>query len=375
MEEYENEFDTNEIIEDEETTADDEYLPVGDDTQAEAVNDAEVIGVRFKTSGKTYYFDPAGSTYTAGSYAIVETARGLEYGYVSMGNTVVPGSDIVPPLRRAVRTATDEDRDHREENERLSREAFDICAEQIDKHRLGMKLIDAEYTFDNTKLLFYFSADGRVDFRELVKDLASIFHTRIELRQVGIRDEAKMIGGFGVCGRPFCCATFLPDFVQVSIKMAKEQNLSLNSSKISGACGRLMCCLRYEHEVYEEAIKKMPRPGMSVSTPEGDATVIEIQPLAALVKVRMNDDPTQVKIVPLEDTGAPGVRIQRTARVKKSEPSDDAAEQKETRERPDDTGSQSSPKSDDGASRRRGTRGRRRDRGRRGRGADKKSEE
>ena len=256
---------------------------------------AEVIGVKFKASGKTYYFDPDGALYQPDTYAIVETARGLEYGYVSMGNTVMPGEELVLPLRRALRQATAEDEKHNEENARREKEAFAICTEQIEKHKLGMKLVDAEYTFDNSKLLFYFSAEGRVDFRELVKDLAAIFRTRIELRQIGIRDEAKMIGGFGVCGRPFCCSTFLPDFVQVSIKMAKEQNLSLNSAKISGACGRLMCCLRYEHETYEQELKRTPKVDSLVHTPEGEGVVVEAQPLTGVLKVRLNKDQEQVK--------------------------------------------------------------------------------
>ena len=269
---------------------------------AEAVpEEVEVIGIRFKAGGKTYYFDPDGKQYSEGKHAIVETARGLEYGYVSQKNAIVPGTDIVPPLRKAIRTATDADKAHYEENKKKEDEAFTLCAEQIEKHKLEMKLVDAEYTFDNSKLLFYFSAEGRVDFRDLVKDLASIFRTRIELRQIGIRDEAKILGGFGVCGRPFCCSTFLPDFAQVSIKMAKEQNLSLNSSKISGACGRLMCCLRYEHEIYEEAIRAMPKNGATVYSPEGEGTVIETQPLAALVKIKMAEDESKIKVWPLEE--------------------------------------------------------------------------
>ena len=274
------------VFHNEENTERDEAVP----------ETVEVIGVKFKKSGKTYYFDPDGVQYEADTYAIVETARGMEYGYVSMENTIVPGSEIVLPLRKALRAATEADKKHHEENERREREAFKLCAEQIEKHRLGMKLVDAEYTFDNTKLLFYFSADGRVDFRDLVKDLASIFRTRIELRQIGIRDEAKMMGGFGMCGRPFCCSTFLPDFAQVSIKMAKEQNLSLNSSKISGACGRLMCCLRYEHETYEEEARRTPKLDTVVSTPDGDGVVVETQPLAGLVKVRSVKDESQIKV-------------------------------------------------------------------------------
>ncbi|MCI8589974.1 MAG: stage 0 sporulation family protein [Clostridiales bacterium] len=256
---------------------------------------AEVVGVQFKASGKTYYFDPAGQSFASGAHVIVETARGLEYGYVSMGNTIVSGKELVLPLRQVLREATEEDEKHNEENKAKEKEAFAICAERIEKHRLGMKLVDAEYTFDNSKLLFYFSAEGRVDFRDLVKDLASVFRTRIELRQIGIRDEAKMIGGFGLCGRPFCCSTFLPDFVQVSIKMAKEQNLSLNSAKISGACGRLMCCLRFEHETYEEEIKKTPKVDSIVVTPDGEGVVVEALPLTGVVKVRLQKDKDQIK--------------------------------------------------------------------------------
>ncbi len=263
----------------------------------------EVIGVQFRVSGKVYYFAPGDVQYAANTYAVVETARGQEYGRVAMANTVVPGSEVVPPLRKALRPATENDTRRHEENARKEQEAFAICAEQIARHGLEMKLLDAEYTFDNSKLLFYFSAEGRVDFRELVKDLASIFRTRIDLRQVGIRDETKMIGGLGVCGRPFCCSTFLPDFAHVTIKMAKEQNLSLNSTKISGGCGRLMCCLRFEHETYEEAVRQMPRNGSAVKTPDGEGTVVETQPLARLVRVRMADDPTKIRCWALEELG------------------------------------------------------------------------
>ncbi len=255
--------------------------------------ETEIIGVRFKKSGKIYYFDPNGMSFNAGAHAIVETARGLEYGNVVIGNRMVKTSEIVNPLRCVIRTATPEDEIHHKENVLKEIEAFNICIEKISEHKLGMKLIDVEYTFDNNKLLFYFTADGRIDFRELVKDLASVFRTRIELRQIGIRDEAKIMGGLGVCGRPFCCHCFLSDFVQVSIKMAKEQNLSLNSAKISGACGRLMCCLRYEYDVYNEELKKTPRVDSIVETPDGDGVVIEAVPLAGLVKVRLQKTPDQ----------------------------------------------------------------------------------
>ncbi len=246
----------------------------------------EIVGVRFKAAGKVYYFDPDGASYRENDEVIVETARGIEFGFVVTANRTVMASDIVSPLKKILRMATEEDRAHYEENNRRREEAFAVCKEKIAEHGIDMKLIDVEYTFDNNKLLFYFTADGRVDFRELVKDLASVFRTRIELRQIGIRDEAKLMGGLGVCGRPFCCHSFLSDFVQVSIKMAKEQNLSLNSAKISGTCGRLMCCLRYEYDVYEEEIRKTPKMDAVVETPDGDAVVYEVIPLAGLVRVK-----------------------------------------------------------------------------------------
>lgn len=251
----------------------------------------EVIGIRFKPNSKVYYFDPQGKSFIKGTYAIVETARGLEYGEVAMSNTLVNESDTVPPIRPAIRTATNEDNEHHKANKIKEEEAFKLCNERISAHELDMKLIEAQYTFDNTKLLFYFSSAGRVDFRELVKDLATLFRTRIELRQIGIRDEAKIMGGLGICGRPLCCASFLTDFGQVSIKMAKEQNLSLNSAKISGICGRLMCCLRYEQETYEYEIKRTPPVDSYVRTENGDGVVTEINPLAGTVKVRLLASP------------------------------------------------------------------------------------
>jgi len=250
----------------------------------------EIVGIRFKNTGKTYYFAPGEIQLKKGDCAVVETARGLEFGFVSVGNSQVPASEIVPPLRNVIRKATEEDAVKYEEILAKEKEAFGICLEKIRTHELEMKLIDAEYTFDMSKLTFYFSANGRVDFRELVKDLASVFRTRIELHQIGIRDEAKLVGGLGVCGRPFCCTTFLSDFVQVSIKMAKEQSLSLNSAKISGACGRLMCCLRYEHDTYEEEIKKTPSVGSKVKTADGIGIVTEMYPLRGRIKVKMGDD-------------------------------------------------------------------------------------
>ncbi len=246
----------------------------------------EVIGVRFKVGGKVYYFAANSHVLSKGQPVIVETARGVEYGICEISNKIVTERDIIPPLRNTLRKANEEDIKRHELCVAHEKEAAEIFSQKIIEHKLGMKFIDVEYAFDGSKLLFYFTAEGRVDFRELVKDLASVFRIRIELRQIGIRDETKLLGGIGLCGRPFCCKTFLSDFVQVSIKMAKEQNLSLNSQKISGACGRLMCCLRYEYETYQEEIKKTPKVDQIVSTPDGDGTVIEVQPLAGLIRVR-----------------------------------------------------------------------------------------
>ena len=250
----------------------------------------EIVGIRFRDAGKVYYFAPGNLKIEENDRVIVETARGLEYGFVSSGNQMVPSSKIVPPLRPVVRMADDRDTERYEANKKLEAEAFEVCRQKIADHGLDMKLIEAEYTFDNSKLLFYFSAEVRVDFRELVKDLASVFRTRIELRQIGIRDEAKMMGGLGVCGRPLCCASFLSDFVHVSIKMAKEQNLSLNSSKISGTCGRLMCCLSYEHETYEAELALTPPVDSTVKTSDGVGTVTEISPLTGYIKVKLADN-------------------------------------------------------------------------------------
>ncbi len=249
----------------------------------------EIVGVRFRSNAKTYYFDPRGVLYRVGCAVIVETSRGMEFGTVTIANRPVDTSLIVPPLRAIVRVATENDLARNEKNRAMEKEAAVIGAERIEKYGLDMKIVDVEYTFDNSKLLFYFTSEARVDFRELVKNLASIFKTRIELRQIGIRDEARLMGGLGACGRPFCCSSFLSDFTQVSIKMAKEQNFSLNSAKISGSCGRLMCCLRYEHDAYEEALKNTPSNGTLVSTPNGEGIVIETRPLAGMVKVRFED--------------------------------------------------------------------------------------
>ena len=256
----------------------------------------EVIGVRFKKAGKLYYFDPDGLKIEEGSHAIVETVRGVEYGTVIKGNTMVNDSEVIQPLKKVIREATPEDDACEEENRKKEKEAFDICEEKIAKHSLDMKLIDVEITFDHNKLIFYFTSDERVDFRELVKELASVFRTRIELRQIGVRDEAKMLNGIGICGRALCCATFLGGFQPVSIKMAKEQSLSLNPTKISGICGRLMCCLKYEEDVYEELNKKMPNVGDIISTVDGTGEILStnvlMQVVKAAVRKKENDPPT-----------------------------------------------------------------------------------
>lgn len=248
----------------------------------------KVVGVRFKEAGKVYYFDPGDLYIEIDSNVIVETARGIEFGQVVIANREVPDEEIVAPLKKVLRIATEEDKKHAAENHRKESEAFNICLQKIKDHGLDMKLVDVEYTFDNNKVLFYFTAEGRVDFRELVKDLAAVFKTRIELRQIGVRDESKMMGGIGVCGRVLCCKSFLGEFQPVSIKMAKEQGLSLNPTKISGACGRLMCCLKYEQEVYEQLLGKVPKIGAIVETPEGQGVVMEINVLRELVKVKLD---------------------------------------------------------------------------------------
>lgn len=257
----------------------------------------KVVGVRFKTAGKIYYFDPGDLDIDTNSSVIVETARGIEFGQVVIANREVSEEAIVAPLKKVIRTATEKDVQQAEENRKKEKQAFETCLQKIHEHNLGMKLIDVEYTFDNNKILFYFTAEGRIDFRELVKDLATIFKTRIELRQIGVRDETKMLGGMGFCGRELCCSSYLGEFEPVSIKMAKEQSLSINPAKISGTCGRLMCCLKYEHEVYEEKLKRMPKVGAIVSTPDGQGTVMEINLLKELVKVKLDkDDGADLKI-------------------------------------------------------------------------------
>ena len=252
---------------------------------------AEVIGVRFKEVGKVYFFDPDGQQLKKGDRVIVETVRGIECGEVAMDNREVDDEEIIKPLKKLIRIATEDDIEQFLANKAKEKDAFAICQQKIANHNLDMKLVDVEYTFDGGKVLFYFTADGRVDFRELVKDLAGVFKTRIELRQIGVRDESKMLGGLGICGRPFCCSSFLGEFQPVSIKMAKEQGLSLNPTKISGACGRLMCCLKYEQNGYEYLLKITPKPGAIVETSDGAGTVVDFSLLTGKLKVQLHNNP------------------------------------------------------------------------------------
>lgn len=248
-----------------------------------------VVGVRFKKAGKIYYFDPGDLSIEKNQFVIVETARGIEYGKVVIANKVVGEEDIVLPLKKVLRLADEKDRFQVNENKKAAKEAFDICEEKIIEHELEMKLVDVEYTFDRNKVIFYFTADGRVDFRDLVKDLAAIFKTRIELRQIGVRDEAKMLGGIGPCGRMLCCSTFLGDFEPVSIKMAKDQNLSLNPTKISGLCGRLMCCLKYENDEYEEAKEQLPDLGEMIYTSLGQGKVVGLNLMERIIQIELEE--------------------------------------------------------------------------------------
>ena len=255
----------------------------------------EIIGVRFKSGGKQYYFDPKGQQVEPGQGVIIETSRGLEYGECAQGNTMVEDEAVVQPLRSLVRIATQKDLDTVAKNREKEKKAFTICQDKIAAHGLDMKLVEVEYNFEGSKILFFFTSEGRVDFRALVKDLAGVFHARIELRQIGVRDEAKMLGGLGICGRPFCCAGFLDEFQPVSIKMAKTQNLSLNPTKISGTCGRLMCCLKYEQEAYEDAVHRMPKNESFVETPEGVGTISQVNLRKETVQVRLEDQPETPK--------------------------------------------------------------------------------
>ncbi len=246
----------------------------------------EIIGVRFREDGKVYFFSPEGLNLKVGDSVIVDTARGIELGTVAEGLRSVEDNEIVAPLRKAIRLATPADLKNAEELRKKEKKSVDICQNKVSEHGLDMKIINAECAFDGSKIIFYFTADGRIDFRNLVKDLASALHTRIELRQIGVRDEAKMLGGLGICGRPFCCSSFLSDFQPVSIKMAKEQNLSLNQTKISGTCGRLMCCLKYEQEAYEDLIRTTPKPGTVVDTPYGEGTVSDVSLISGNLRIK-----------------------------------------------------------------------------------------
>ena len=261
----------------------------------------EIISVRFKEGGKSYYFNPNGLTVAPGDRVIIETSRGVEFGECVEGNRLIDEMELVSPLRPVVRKATDADFKALEQNKEKEKKAFQICQQKIQEHGLDMKLVEVEYNFDGSKILFFFTSEGRVDFRALVRDLASVFHTRIELRQIGVRDEAKMLGGLGVCGRPYCCNAFLTDFHPVSIKMAKTQNLSLNPTKISGACGRLMCCLKYEQEAYEDVLKRTPKLESLVETPDGVGTVNAVQLLREKVKVRLDNDPENPRVYSSSD--------------------------------------------------------------------------
>ncbi|MBR2957081.1 MAG: stage 0 sporulation family protein [Clostridia bacterium] len=257
---------------------------------------AYVVGVRFKDVGKVYYFEPNEESFAMGDLVIVETVRGVECGEVALEPKEVSENEIVKPLKKILRKATDADKKRMEENRKKEAEALRVCEQKIEKHGLDMKLVDVDYTLDGSKILFYFTADGRVDFRELVKDLAGVFRTRIELRQIGVRDEAKMLGGLGMCGRPFCCNSFMGDFQPVSIKMAKEQGLSLNPVKISGTCGRLMCCLKYEQEAYEHLLRVTPKVGAIVQTREGKGVVSDVNLLTGMLKVTLDRNPDAAPI-------------------------------------------------------------------------------
>ena len=274
-----------------------------------------MVDIQFRPGQKIYFFDPNGMEFVAGDHVIIDTARGAEFGYVTGGNHRIPMKDVVAPLRCVIRQATAQDEKTHEENRAKEARAYEICMQKIEAHGLDMQLVSAEYAFDGSKILFYFTADERVDFRELVKNLASIFHTRIELRQIGVRDKAKMVGGLGICGRPFCCATFLDDFQPVSIKMAKTQNLSLNPTKISGTCGRLMCCLKYEQDAYEDLIRSAPKAESFVDTPEGRGTVTDVDLLRQRVKVRMEDSPETITWFANAD-----IAVLRSGKAKKNDP-------------------------------------------------------
>ena len=279
------------------------------------VENVEVVDIQFRPGQKIYFFDPDGMQFSPGDHVIIDTARGAEFGICAGGNHTIPPKDVVAPLRKVLRIANAQDEKIVAENRAKEKKAYDVCLQKIADHKLDMQLVSAEVAFDGSKILFYFTADERVDFRELVKNLASVFHTRIELRQIGVRDKAKMVGGLGICGRPFCCVTFLDDFQPVSIKMAKTQNLSLNPTKISGTCGRLMCCLKYEQDAYEDLIRTSPRMDSFVDTPEGRGTVVEIDLLRQRVKVRMEDEPETIHVFANTD-----IAVLRSGKAKKNDP-------------------------------------------------------
>ena len=279
------------------------------------VNSVEVVDIQFRPGQKIYFFDPDGVHFETGDHVIIDTARGAEFGIVAGGNHMIPTKDVVSPLRKVLRKANQQDERINAENRAKEKKAYEVCLQKIEEHQLDMQLVSAECAFDGSKILFYFTADERVDFRELVKNLASVFHTRIELRQIGVRDKAKMVGGLGICGRPFCCASFLDDFQPVSIKMAKTQNLSLNPTKISGTCGRLMCCLKYEQDAYEDLIRTSPKLDSFVDTPEGRGTVVDIDLLRQRVKVRMEDEPETIGTFANAD-----IAILRSGKAKKNDP-------------------------------------------------------
>lgn len=275
----------------------------------------EVVDIQFRPGQKIYFFDPDGQTYQAGDHVIMDTARGAEFGVCVGANHMITAKEVVSPLRKILRKATPQDEKTVAENRQKEKKAYEVCLNKIQDYGLDMQLVSAEAAFDGSKILFYFTADERVDFRELVKSLASVFHTRIELRQIGVRDKAKMVGGLGICGRPFCCASFLDDFQPVSIKMAKTQNLSLNPSKISGTCGRLMCCLKYEQDAYEDLIRNSPKMDSLVDTPEGRGTIAEVDLLRQRVKVRMEENPETLSVFSNAD-----IAVLRSGKARKSDP-------------------------------------------------------
>ena len=284
-------------------------------TAPELPAEFEVVDIQFHPGQKVYFFDPAGHRLQAGDHVIIDTARGPEYGYCTAGNHTVSRKDMVAPLRPVIRIATEQDERVAAENQAKEKKAYEVCLQKIEEYGLDMQLVSAECSFDGSRILFFFTADERVDFRELVKNLAGVFHTRIELRQIGVRDKAKMVGGLGICGRPFCCASFLDDFQPVSIKMAKTQNLSLNPTKISGTCGRLMCCLKYEQDAYEDLLRTAPKAESFVDTPAGRGTVIEVDLLRQRVKVKMEDQPEVINSFANTE-----IAILRSGKAKKTDP-------------------------------------------------------